>query len=95
MSSLLYIVVCYDIIDDKTRYKIAKIMESYGVRVQKSVFDCRITYRQYLIMKRKLEKIIDHEIDSIRYYSLCGKCHANIQISGISSKTEYDDIIIV
>lgn len=70
-------------------------MESYGVRVQKSVFDCRITYRQYLIMKRKLEKIIDHEIDSIRYYSLCGKCHANIQISGISSKTEYDDIIIV
>ncbi len=95
MNNILYIVVCYDIIDDRKRAKVAKIMKSYGVRVQKSVFDCRITYNQYIKMRYKLEKVIDFEEDSIRYYSLCSRCQAAIQVSGLSTKTEFDDLIIV
>jgi len=95
MNNKLYIVVCYDIIDDRKRAKVAKVMQSYGVRVQKSVFDCRITYHQYMKMRRQLEKVIDFEEDSIRYYSLCSRCQSAVQVSGLSTKTEFDDIIIV
>jgi len=35
--------VAYDITDDKEREKIARLLKNYGFRVQKSVFECRLT----------------------------------------------------
>jgi CRISPR-associated protein Cas2 len=36
-------VVAYDITDDKERDKVEKILKNYGFRIQKSVFECRLT----------------------------------------------------
>lgn len=35
--------VCYDITDDRERGRVDKILKGYGVRVQKSVFECYLT----------------------------------------------------
>ena len=40
------IIVFYDISDNKIRNKIVKILESYGIRMQKSVFQCEVNLRQ-------------------------------------------------
>jgi CRISPR-associated protein Cas2 len=95
MGNSLYIVVSYDIVDDRKRLRLAKELLNYGKRVQKSVFECRVDERKFLEMKGKIEKIINMEEDSVRYYSLCKKCISNIEVSGWGTITEDEELIIV
>ena len=41
-SDNFLVLVIYDITDDKKRLKIAKILKSYGYRIQKSAFECNV-----------------------------------------------------
>jgi len=91
----MFLVVTYDIVDDRKRTRVAKTLSNYGNRVQKSVFECQIDDRQYLKMKERIEKEIDMEEDSVRYYFLCARCAGNIQISGWGAVREDEDVIIV
>ena len=65
-----HIVVSYDIKDEVRLNKVGKAMKDYGERVLLSVWECNLTYDQFEDMKRRLESIIDHMEDSIRYYFL-------------------------
>ncbi|MHC1588001.1 MAG: CRISPR-associated endonuclease Cas2 [Candidatus Syntropharchaeia archaeon] len=87
--------VSYDIIDDRKRAKLAEVVLDYGKRVQKSVFECHVSEREFLEMKERIEKIIDMEVDSVRYYFLCQRCIGQIQISGSGTIVEEEDTIIV
>ena len=49
---------------------VARACIDYGKRVQNSVFECILTETQYVILKNKLNGIIDTEQDSIRFYML-------------------------
>ncbi len=49
---------------------VAKACQDYGQRVQNSVFECLLTESQFLLLKARLETIIDLELDSIRFYFL-------------------------
>ncbi len=53
------IIVFYDISDNKIRNKIVKILESYGIRMQKSVFQCEVNLRQFIQLKLKLSSIVE------------------------------------
>jgi len=88
-------VVSYDIVDDEKRTRLAKELLNFGRRVQKSVFECRLDEGKYLEMKRKVEKIIDMEKDSVRYYALCQRCVSGIEFSGWGTVTEDEDTIVV
>jgi CRISPR-associated protein Cas2 len=39
-------IVAYDIGDDHERSNVDKVLRGFGMRVQKSVFECRLTRRQ-------------------------------------------------
>jgi CRISPR-associated protein Cas2 len=91
----MFVVVAYDIVDDKIRRHLVKVLKNYGRRVQKSVFECRIDDRQYLKMRREIEKLIDFEADSVRYYLLCQRCVGNIEFAGWGAVQEDEDVIIV
>lgn len=91
----MFVVISYDIVDDKKRLQVSKLLKNFGNRVQKSVFECRIDEKQYLDIKGKLEKIIDMENDSVRYYSLCQRCIESISISGWGTVKEDEDVIII
>ncbi len=82
--SKLFIVVSYDISDRKRLYRVAKEMKNWGVRVQKSVFECKLTEANYLKMKKIIEKIIKKEEDSVRFYILCKKCVERIEYMGLT-----------
>jgi len=79
----MFIVVCYDIPDDKRRTRVSKALEGYGYRVQKSVFECEVDLQLYNKMRSRLAKMIDASEDSVRYYSLCQSCLPKIAISGL------------
>jgi len=47
----MFCLVCFDIVDDRIRYRAVKIIKVYGTRVQKLVFECAsITKEQFLKM---------------------------------------------
>ena len=79
----MFVVVCYDIPDDKRRSRVRKILEGYGYRVQKSVFECEVTGQLNAKMRSRVTRVIDPADDSVRYYILCQNCLQNIQISGL------------
>ncbi len=91
----MHIIVAYDIVDNKIRNKVAKILGNYGSRVQKSVFECRINDRQYLKMRAEIEIKIDFQADSVRYYPICARCAGNIEVAGWGSVMDDSDVIIV
>ena len=69
-----FMVVSYDIANNRRRQKVVKIMEGYGRRVQYSVFECRLSARNYRRLREKLSAVIDPQKDSILFYPLCGGC---------------------
>ena len=78
----MFIVVTYDIVDNRQRLRLAKVLSNYGQRVQKSVFECQLEDRQYLKMRKEIDKLLDLEEDSVRYYFLCASCRRNVEVSG-------------
>ena len=66
----MFWVICYDITNNRRRRQVVKIMESYGVRAQFSVFECDITDRQQMTLEGKLSKVIDLDEDDVRFYPL-------------------------
>ena len=50
--------------------RVAKLCESWGVRVQNSVFECYVDWAQWISLKGMLEAVCDPELDSLRYYNL-------------------------
>ena len=63
--------VTYDIEDNKIRKKISDILEEYGIRVNKSVFEIKVTQTQ---LKKLLVKLEVLKEDNIRFYHLCQNC---------------------
>ncbi|MDY0361175.1 MAG: CRISPR-associated endonuclease Cas2 [Desulforegulaceae bacterium] len=80
----MFYLICFDIVDDKKRYRAVKILKKYSVRVQKSVFEA-YDLDDYKLQKlrSKLSEVIDHSSDSIRYYPLCRACRTYIKQEGI------------
>ncbi|MBR1736544.1 MAG: CRISPR-associated endonuclease Cas2 [Firmicutes bacterium] len=69
ISDKRLVLVIYDITDNKRRNKFVKLMESFGIRVQKSAFEMIITNAQYESLLRKIPAYIEDE-DNIRVYKL-------------------------
>lgn len=90
-----HFVISYDISDDRKRYRIDKELKNHGIRVQKSVFECIITEAQFLKLKSKLEKFINHDTDSLRYYYLCKGCVDSIQTAGNTPNAENTEFQII
>lgn len=52
--------------------QIAKVCESYGTRVQYSVFECRLTATAFQRLLHELADLIDRRTDSINIYRFDG-----------------------
>ena len=82
----MFVLVCFDIVDDKVRYRAVKLLKGYGVRVQKSVFECaNITEHRFLKLKSGLDDVIDHTEDTVRFYPICRACITGVEFSGVGS----------
>lgn len=78
VSRKKFIVVAYDITNDKVRSKFAKHLEKYGVRINFSVFECMMTPKQLQKTQEYAAKIIDTQTDSVAFYSICLNCYVNM-----------------
>ena len=76
-----FVVIAYDIEDDKRRRGIAKLLEAIGARVNKSVFECFLTDNKLEKLKAKITKQMTAD-DSVLYYVLCKSCIERIERRG-------------
>ena len=83
-SMMQFILVTYDIENDRRRTKIHKVLEGYGISVQYSVFECFISTEEYAQLRTRLQKLLDpnHQLDSIRYYVMCRNCVERVDVDG-------------
>lgn len=88
----VYILIIYDIIDNKRRARLVKLLKGYGFRVQKSCFEAFISSRLYEELRRKLSSYASAG-DSIRMYKIIGK--GQVTSYGQVTDKEQREVIIV
>jgi CRISPR-associated protein Cas2 len=91
---MLYI-ISYDIPNDKRRLRIANLLLNYGMRVQYSVFECRLSEALLAKLRARLEKLLQPDEDNIRVYRLCNACEREIIALGNAEAVVEKDVYIV
>jgi CRISPR-associated protein Cas2 len=63
--------VIYDIRDETRLRKVAKHMEGYGVRVQKSVFEIEASSKIIERLRTEIHALLNIEQDYVVYFEIC------------------------
>ena len=95
MSNIL-VWILYDIVDDKTRSKVAKTCKRYGlVRVQKSVFLGKLKTNRFDELGEKCRSLIDEKEDSVYLFPFCQEDFRKVQVlgQGFDKKLVNDEIL--
>lgn len=79
MSNQKFILVVYDISNDRRRTKLHNLLLDYGTPVQYSVFECLLDERKVALMKKSVLRVIRKRVDNVRFYHLCADCLARTE----------------
>jgi len=95
----MMVVITYDVNTEtaegrKRLRKVAKQCVNYGQRVQNSVFECVMDYAKCIEVKAILEKIIDKDTDSLRFYYLGNSYKTKIEHIGAKCSFDVQDTLI-
>lgn len=66
--------VAYDISDPKRLARVARVCEDFGVRVQYSIFECRLEETEFTEFWLRLLGQIDEEEDRVVAYKIDARC---------------------
>ena len=91
-------VVCYDITTDQRRRKVAECLDTYGDRVQNSVFELPVDLVLFDKCISEISGLIDPTEDTVAVYRLCGACEKERFYLGVGEKAERvgeEDVFIV
>jgi CRISPR-associated protein Cas2 len=96
----MLIIVTYDVSTEtgagrKRLRRVAKVCESMGQRVQKSVFECRVDLMGYEDLERRLLKEIDEKEDNLRLYRLTEPVELHVKEYGNFRATDFDAPLVV
>lgn len=96
----MLIIVTYDVSTEtaagrKRLRRVAKVCESIGQRVQKSVFECRVNLMQYEELERRLLAEIDEKEDNLRLYRLTEPVDLHVKEYGNFRAVNFDAPLIV
>lgn len=75
--------------------RVTKECVNYGQRVQNSVFECHMDAAKCRQVKDILEKIIDKEVDSLRFYYLGDKYKNKVEHIGAKPGFDVTDTLIL
>lgn len=96
----MLVVVCYDV-NTETRQgrrrlrRVAKVCESTGQRVQKSVFECQVTLMQLEELERRLLAEINVDEDCLRLYRIAETRGCEVREYGAFKATDFDGPLVI
>ncbi|MDO8541138.1 MAG: CRISPR-associated endonuclease Cas2 [Opitutaceae bacterium] len=86
----MFLVVAYDVATSDERSgarrlrRVAKACTSYGVRVQKSVFEMQLGQKEWVELRARLLAEIDTSQDSLRVYFIDQSCKDRVEHYGVT-----------
>lgn len=86
--SRVYVIVSYDIPDDRRRTRLHKVLKDYGIWVQYSLFECRIREQELVRMRDRIASVIKADEDRVSLYRICADCLKRVE--RIGSPDPYD-----
>lgn len=81
-------IIAYDISDDHRRARIAAILQTYGDRVQRSVFIATVEDTHLSEARRRIAEIINPDTDSIYIFRQCATCWDAVDVLGQATTAE-------
>lgn len=81
-------IVFYDIRDAHRLRKVAKILQDYGERVQKSFFEADLDEAELEELRSRLSRVIDPAEDGVKIFRLCQACAGRRLSSGNAATAE-------
>ena len=95
----MLIIVCYDVSTDtkagrRRLRRVAKVCESTGQRVQKSVFECQVTLAEFENVERRLLAEIDLGQDCLRLYRLPDARGAEVREHGRFKAVDFEGPLV-
>lgn len=94
MADKSFVLVVYDIPDDRRRTKLHDRLLDFGSPVQYSVFECLVDATEMKKMQKVILRTISVRRDHVRIYTLCAMCRAKTWVSGGQEALE-DKVAIV
>ncbi len=75
--------------------RVAQACEDYGTRVQKSVFECQVGQKEWILLRNRLLQEINAQQDSLRFYFLDEKAVARTEHHGIAKPVDLTEPLIL
>jgi len=85
----MYLIVTYDISNDKKRNRLAKDLLQFGIRTQKSFFECEVNKKELTIIKQIINRVAEGD-DLVTIYHTNEE---NIERIGDVKYIEVDDMV--
>ncbi|HNQ04607.1 MAG TPA: CRISPR-associated endonuclease Cas2 [Thiobacillaceae bacterium] len=96
----MLIIVTYDVCTEtregrRRLRRVAKVCESMGQRVQKSVFECQVNDMQHEQLERALLAEIDESEDSLRFYRITEPVQLRVKQYGTYRSIDFEGPLVV
>lgn len=96
----MLIIVTYDVTTEtaagrRRLRRVAKVCESMGQRVQKSVFECQVNEMQFEELERRLLAEINDKEDNLRFYRITEPTQVRIRQYGVFRSVDYEGLLIL
>ncbi|MBI3729114.1 MAG: CRISPR-associated endonuclease Cas2 [Burkholderiales bacterium] len=96
----MLMIVTYDVSTEtaagrKRLRRVAKLCESVGQRVQKSVFECTVNEMQFEELERNLLAEIDVTTDNLRFYRITEPVDLRVKQHGCFRSVDFDAPLII
>lgn len=75
--------------------RVAQACEDYGVRVQKSVFECQVGRMEWVSLRDRLLREIKEDEDSLRFYFLDEKAVQRIEHHGADKPLDLSEPLLL
>jgi CRISPR-associated protein Cas2 len=75
--------------------RVAQACEDYGVRVQKSVFECQVGQAEWALLRNRLLTEYDVQEDSLRFYFLDEAAVQRTEHHGIAKPVDLTEPLIL
>ena len=96
----MLVIACYDVSTEtaagrRRLRRVAKVCESTGQRVQKSVFECQVTLTEFETLERRLLAEINPTQDCLRLYRLPDTRGADVREHGKFKATDFEGPLVL
>lgn len=96
----MLVVVTYDVSTEtaagrRRLRRVAKVCESTGQRVQKSVFECQVNEMQLEQLERALLAEIDETEDNLRFYRITESAHLRVKQYGVFRAVDFEGPLVI